>query len=690
GRDLAGWLRPGGRRVAVAAWVVVAVLLLVGSRQLVGGRIPTVAGLVPFDDGPLVLLREYLSGWRPAGLGSESPAPTALALLGLGGVVFLGAMGVLQQVLVLGALPVGVIGSWRLGAGLGSAPARAVAVLVYAGVALPYDGLARGRWDGLVLYAAAPWLLRRVLAATGEAPFAPGTGASRWGWRREVLTLGILVAVVAAFVPAVVLLVPVVALALGAGSLVTGGARGAGRALTVASGASVVAAVLHLPWSAGLALSPRGWSALGGVAPLGGDRLGLAALLRLETGPHGASVLGWSVLVAAALPLVIGRRWRFGWAARLWFVAFGCWALAWAGARDALPVALPPAEVVLAPGAAALALAAAVGMSAFERDLRGYHFGWRQIASVIAGAAVLVGLAPLAQGAVGGRWGTPTVDFSRTLAFMDDSEVTGAGAFRVLWVGEPGVLPVAGHRLDDGLAYGLSDGSTPGPSERWAEPEGGATGLVGDTLRLSGEGGTDRLGRLLAPLGVRYLAVVDAAAPARTATAERPLPAGVHQTFSRQLDLRRIEVDPALDLYENVAWAPVRAALPAEVERTVESRRPLEAAVGLDLSGAEPVLPAAGHLRFSGPVGAGVVYLAEAASPRWELSVGGTAAERMEAYGWANAFIVGEGGDATLTYRTSPLRWLAVLGQVLVWLVVVWVAVRLGARRTRGDGSAGG
>ncbi len=179
GRGLAGSLRAGPARLAIVAWVIVAALMLVGTRELIGERLPAFAGLAQLDRGPLSLLREYASGWRSAGLGSQSPAPSAFALLGLAGTVLLGAMGVLQQLLVLGMLPVGLVGLWYLTRPLGSPRARAVGLVVYAVSPLPYDALARGRWDGLLLYAAAPWILARLLAATGDEPFGARPGARR-------------------------------------------------------------------------------------------------------------------------------------------------------------------------------------------------------------------------------------------------------------------------------------------------------------------------------------------------------------------------------------------------------------------------------------------------------------------------------------------------------------------------------
>lgn len=679
GRGLSGSFQAGPRRMAVFACVAVSAIVLIGTRELIGERLPAFASLAHFDQSPFSLLREYASGWRSAGLGSEAPAPTAFALLGLAGIPLLGGMGLLQQILVLGALPAGLLGAWRLTRPLGSPRARAVALVVYAAVPLPYDALARGRWEGLLLYAVAPWILGRLLAATGEEPF--GT-ADRVLAPRPILALGLLVALVAAFVPLVVVLVPFLALALVVGATLTGGVRGSLRSLIVAGAASLVAALLHFPWSLQwLPFGGGGWATMAGIAPLGTDDLGIGELLRLETGRIGLSALGWAVPLAATLALLIGQRWRFAWAARAWVVALACWALVWAGGRDLTGVPLPPAEMLVAPAAAALALAVALGVVAFERDLSGFGFGLRQVAALVSAAGVALATVPVVLAAIDGDWDTPDSDFTRTLAFLEEEEVTDAGAFRVLWMGEPDILPVAGHRLTDDLAYGLSTNGAPGLTDRWVTASGGATGLVADAVRLAVDGRTERLGRLLGPLGIRYLVLADQPAPARSGTVVRPVSGEVRAAAAQQLDLRSVEVDPALTIYENDAWVPVRAALAGagqggDVTAAVEGESPFERTVELDLSASPPVLEDAGSpTRFSGDLQPGVVYVAEAASSRWELRSGDQAAGRDEAFGWANAFTVTDGGPATLRYRTNPIRWLAIAGQVALWSLALWLLV---------------
>src|SRR5204862_2572207 len=130
-----------------------------------------------------------------AGLGSESPAPTGFALLGGMGVVFLGAMSFLRRVLFLAALPVGLMGAWRLVPELRPRAARLVGLLAYFAIPLPYNAIARGRWGGLIVWALAPWIVRVLLRVSDIKPFA----LKRMSRRRATLTFGLALALLAAF-----------------------------------------------------------------------------------------------------------------------------------------------------------------------------------------------------------------------------------------------------------------------------------------------------------------------------------------------------------------------------------------------------------------------------------------------------------------------------------------------------------
>ena len=133
--------------MAGTVWVCVLFVLVAGSRHLLTRGVPAVGEMVDFGESSLDLLRSWVSGWRTAGLGSPSPNPSGLGLLGTLGFLFFGALGLLRTVLILGMLPLGAFFAYRLPRPTGSRWAQIVCLLVYVAVPLPYNALANGRWD---------------------------------------------------------------------------------------------------------------------------------------------------------------------------------------------------------------------------------------------------------------------------------------------------------------------------------------------------------------------------------------------------------------------------------------------------------------------------------------------------------------------------------------------------------------
>ena len=665
GQRLAGTVRGP----AQAATVVLAVLvlgILLGSRHLINARLPAVGEFSPFPR-PSTLLAHFFAGWRTTGMGSTSPAPTAFALLGLGGLAFLGKVALLQKVLLLAAWPVAAAGVWRLTRPFSSLLSRLVAVIAYLAVPLPYNAVTSGRWSGLAAWAAMPWLLTELVRLSGLAPFGSEPDESApipaTRVRTEILKLAILLALVAAFVPVVAVVLLVAAVGLVAGCVLSGGLNGATRAAGAALVAVVAALVLHVPWS--LDLLSGGWSAVAGVAPDAARAHGFGPLMRFELGPMGSAPLGWAFAVAAALPLAIGRAWRFSWAVRLWAVALTCAVVAWAGERGWVPLRLESPDVLLAPAALALAVAAALGAAAFDLDLPGYRFGWRQGASLVAGAVLVVGVLPVLAGIPDGRWQLTDEEVARSLGWMDAEARN--GAFRVLWLGDPAALPLDGWRLDDGLAYATSRDGPPDVTDLLPGSPSSATRAIARSLALAERGDTARLGRLLAPMAVRYIVV-----PVERSTGEErpgrfPVPAVLTRALVSQIDLRLLPSDPGVAVYENTSWGPGRAVLPDRLNGPV----PRQLGAGADLSGGRPVLTGGGPVRFRGAVPDGRVLVAEAPSSRWRLEVEGDASPRQGAYGVANAYGPGAGGRALLRYRTPFVRYAAIVVQLALWVAAM-------------------
>lgn len=687
-RDLFGSIQAGSRQFTGAFAIVLGVLLVISSRELVVQDIPALGELARFPDSPGSLIEAWWSGWSREGLGGAAGQPTAFALLGLLGYLFAGAMGLLRTVLIVGMVPLGALGAWRLARPIGSARASVAAFAVYLAIPVPYNALARGSWSGLLAYAAAPWVLLTLGRATGVAPFGPvrlddddpepsAPARPRRHVGGLILGLGLLLALVAAVVPSFVVMAAVMGAALALGSVFCFRLAGVPRLLGVTAGGVVVAVALHLPWSLELLTAPSWWEAVAGVGSTNGGPLTLGRVIRFESGPWGAPPLGWAFLLAGVLPVIIGRSWRLEWAVRAWFVALAGWGLLWAGQAGHLPFGLPAAEVVLAPAAAALAFTAALGIASFDTDLRAYTFGWRQVLSVVAALGVVLGAVPLGAGLIDGRWRMPARGFSASL----DPLVSTAGrpAARVLWIGDPELLPASGWRYDDDVAYAATDRGVPTVLDRLPGAPPGATPLLADSLRLAEAGRTDRLGHLLAPMGVRYVVVISRLAPSSTTiTGQRTPPRSLTAMLAQQLDLEEIPVADGLLVYRNTAAPSARSVLPArEGDRTSFTD-----AVGDELAGAEPALT-----RDRGAVGAvgqvpaaGDVLVSQTADDGWQLRIDGVPVARRTDYGWTNLFTTSRSGAATLSYQTPFVHHLASVGQLALWVVVVVVRRRLRRR----------
>jgi GT2 family glycosyltransferase len=355
GRSLVHRLRTGERRASIGVWVLAILLFVLGSRTLVTGRIPVVGELLPYTDSATAMIHTYFSGWWSHGLGGAVPVPTGIGLLGAAGTVLFGHLALLHTLLVVGPLLFGWIGTWRLLAPFAVQRARIMGLAVVAGTPLAVNALATGRWSGVVAFGVTPFALGRLARVSGLEPF---DGRPR-PFAVHVAALGLFLAVVAAFVPSYPLVVVAMAAALVVGSLAAGGVRQSLRALVAAAAAALVAYLLNLPWTTSLVYPGARWAPFGSLALTSGNGRSLASLAVFDTGPHTLAFLAIAGYLAAFAALAVGRSWRFAWAARAWAIVVGLLAVAWAGQRGWLPFTLPAVEVVLAPVAIALGLAAA-------------------------------------------------------------------------------------------------------------------------------------------------------------------------------------------------------------------------------------------------------------------------------------------------------------------------------------------
>ncbi len=276
-----------------------------------------------------------------------------------------GHLALARTVLTVGLIPLGVVGAHRLGDGLGSKVAQVAGAVAYAAVPLPYDALAAGRWSALGAYAAAPWMLRRLALASGTAPFGPDGGRGVWRPRlvHHAVATGAVTALAGLLVPQAPVVLLVMGAALALGTLAGLEVRGLVPLAVATVGGAAVAGLLLLPTTLDVLGSGGAFESWLGVS--GGDR-GMSALdvAGLRTGEAGLAPATFALAGAALVPLLVGRRWRLGWALRAWALALVCAGVVWAGEQGHLGMPLPDPGVLLAVAAAGLALAVALGVAA--------------------------------------------------------------------------------------------------------------------------------------------------------------------------------------------------------------------------------------------------------------------------------------------------------------------------------------
>jgi GT2 family glycosyltransferase len=676
-------------RVSIALVAFLTAVFVIGSRSLVTRGVTFVGQFVPFTESWRSLGAAYRLGWWPGGFGSASPSPTGTALVAVATFFSFGNPALVRTAGIVGLLVVGAVGMWRLGAAVASPRARAAGVLAFCAVPLAFENIATGRWGALACWAAAPWVLVSF-HSSGDMLTATAADVAR-----RSIRLGLLLAAVAAFEPSFLIVSSVALVVWSATSALASGRRGLRGAPGVHAGAVLVAVVLHVPWVSHY-FSDRWWQSLVG-ADLGTGRGN--GLLRVLTFDMGTTTFAPAVVVLYAVvvvAVVVSQGTRFLWAVRgaglVSMFAF----LAVVADQRSIDIALPDPAVFAAFLAAGLAMAAMAAVEAFDIDVVGARFGWRQPLTVLALFAVLVPVFPLAVNAADGRWNQPSSSLDTLLKQLAKNPEE--GDYRVLYLGHPDLMPAAPRTLSipattsSGdvlrLGYAITDDGIATLFTQWAPGDTSSVDALETALDHLVRGDTPRVGRLLAPLGVRYVVVprIDNARSRRSAPL--PEPVGLLDALRLQLDLRRQYAAADLLIYENVSWAPT-VAQQSPAGAAASTTADIEELVLSDLGGATPAktgfIPGRATQRLT--VGGGVVSLAVPPSQRWSLSVDGVRVPSRPAFGSIAAFdvpgTVAGGTTATLRFSRPFLHVVVVVTQFVAWALAVFFALGFRLRRRR-------
>jgi GT2 family glycosyltransferase len=546
------------------AWFCVILAIVIGSRSLIRDGVPPVGEFLEFPESPRQLLADYRSSFDPRSFGATAPLPTGWAALSVLSALSLFRMSLLMTMSVVGLYLLGALGAWRLATAFPATRARIAGMLVYVGTPLIPGALGQGDWSALVWFAALPWLVHLVRRAAGidtADPAAAGDelvdGVADVGLRhrlRAVAFASLLLALTAAFVPVAVAMFAAAGALLAVATLLIGGAWRVAAWLAVSTAvASAMALVLNLPWALDWT-----WDDLTGAQPAGPSGRAVWEIASLAPDGLRFGVLAVVLYVPVLASLAITRAWRLTWSGRGAALVIGFGAVALLAERDALPFVAPRTSLLAAPIALGLALCAAALAGGFGSDVLSRGFGWRQPAALIANAAIVVGLVPATLSIGDGAWNAPRTPLSTLLASQLPVDPVG-GDYRVLYVGDPRLLPVPAREYQPGVAYAVVDAGTLDFTDRFAVPSTAGDAAVARALQLIADGSTLRAGRLLAPHGIRFIVVPETDGVHSTEDDPISLPAGLLAAVQNQLDIGWVPGQPSLHVFVNEAWFPVGA-----------------------------------------------------------------------------------------------------------------------------------
>ncbi|MGH2767932.1 MAG: hypothetical protein ACRDIF_03130, partial [Actinomycetota bacterium] len=682
-------LSPSTLRPAVTSWmtrpatVAVALLALsvgVGMRDLLFGPPLAAGGLWPFPSNTGRLLSDYLSPWRDVGLGSAAAAPVAFPLLWLVSLAGFGSPHLAQVVLVVALVAIGLVGmSWAIRRRTASAPAQLVGVGLYALSPALSSLLRGGDLGGLALFAGLPFLLAMALQMLGpdasdpsEGPDLPTSAPEPGAMATEGARFSLVAALVVALAPSAYLALILLAVVLGLGVLLSNLARPGSLARSgwVLASLALVPALL-LPWSLE-ALRPHGAILAPALAGMGGgetygvawsvqDLPGMAFL-----GAHGLGRAVVALVVLGALLLPGPRRRqearRLVW---VWLVFVVVGGLAAEGVIPA-PVASPAMWMVVS--LSALALLAGHLVAGIAEELPPLALGWRHgLAAALLGALTLGVLGLLATTIGGWRRPAPTLaanpggELSGSISSYFEASSGTRGAYRILWLGDSWIDPVASGLVPKPVAYLLTGPEGLTMLEAFGMPASDGTRRLEDTLKALLAGKVHLAGHLLAPASIRFLAIDPKDGPAMAAMARQ-----------RDLALRRQEKE--MVIFENLAWLPRSALAPAPLgEVAAGASSDTRALLVTDWVGGRAIAQRSAA-SFRGELGRtrhGAILLGDNYSPAWRARVGGRRLAHSRAFGWSNRFEVPSDavGEVSIRYGRSWLRagWLLLQAALLAF-----------------------
>jgi hypothetical protein len=645
--------------------LVVTVLWLIGSRNLVATHLPLIGRLAPLDSW-WSTWRHFFATWSPNGVGTGSPGTPGYAVLAFAGTFVLGRMGILPRLALILAIPVGAIGISRLLRGRVSNRARVIASVAYMALPLGLDMISQGRIDILVVVAGLPFVVRRLFELMDvpgfrTQPYAEPIAFGHRGWRTTLagqrMVVEMLIALLTAMAPATLIVVTLIIVGVFVARLFEADeAAGRARPWRFLGSLWVNVAILLVPLTIDVVLAGRRAFGVFGLARGPWSVPSFPDLLRGADGGFGLSWAGWLLPGAAVIGLLLCRGERRTTATKAASIATLTLLVAALDAHHWMGSFAPDLDVLLALYMVMLALLIGLGVSALENDLRQAGFGWRQVAATVTVTALVVAAVPFAAIFASGRFDLPTTSVAESLSTLKTSAAWG---HRVLWLGDPSVLPLAGWSLVPGLAVATSTNGLPTGTSLFTTPDSGTSNNLVSAVDSALQGETVRLGQLLAPAGISTIVVMNSSAPELQGVQSVPLhpvPRVLLTALDRQSDLSLVLQTQSVEVFSNSLF------------RGIVTQTAAGASVGI-------VSPSSNE----GIVNPGTKVTAGLApASAFGLDVNGVPATKVSSPSWTPVFQVNAAGYGTtlptarLVLRRLPLNALLAAFTLLMW-VLVWL-----------------
>lgn len=643
---------------------VVALLWAIGARNLVAMHLPLIGRLAPLDSW-WSTWRHFFASWSPNGVGTGAPGMPGYGILGFAGTFVLGRMGILPRLALIAAVPIGAIGVARLLKGRASNRARIVAAVTYLALPTGLNMIGQGRVDVLVVVAGLPFIVRRLfdlLDVPGfrATPFAEPVPFGHGGWRKseagQRMSAIMVIALVTALAPATLVVVALVVAGVSLSRWLEPDPTSRATPWRLLGSITVNVAVFLLPMTVDTAIAGRrAFGVFGGVrGPWSVPSF--ADLVRGVDGGFGNNWWAWLWPVLALVALVMTRRQRRAIAAKLAVTAVLTLLVITLSDHHWLGSFAPDLDVLLVLYGVAVATLVGLGVAALENDVRSTKFGWRQVGAGLS--ALAMAIAPLAWlGTLGsGRFDLPTTSVAESLSTLAPPTAT---QYRVLWLGDPSILPVAGWTVAPGLAAATSSNGLPGGDTLFTSPSSGTADQIIAAVQLALEGRTVNLGQLLSPAGISAIVVMDASAPQLVGVQSSPVravPALLTSSLSAQTDLALELSTSSVQVFANAQFAGI-----------VRSRSSKSAPWSSVLS----------PITNSGALAGGAqVEVGLAPASAFSLSVNGHALARHSLDGWAGAYDVP--ASATPVVGTLSLHQFPFNGLLALFTLSMWTMVWLG------------